>query len=567
MASLLRPVTFAGLLAAACAQRPGAHTVRRFLAASEDEPLVLAQTSVHRTESASGARNAGRSGREPLKAGWFDAFSQGESNYDMEGDRGAQRSDGWEYKRDDPYNKEGNVMKAVYYHESPSGGSKEAWQTHFPGLSGGPAGRVESTGAWHVSQGGHWVQDYQDYQAVNAKQLGVNVPSWFDSSIMQYDGFGREKSPNLGSPRLYADGFQERAVNTTIACKDAGCIAHTQIQAFNGNTEIGRECKLSLYLHPTDFDDEYSGERVTFIKVNGITVNTDCFPMVSGCNASAQSPLFSCLQELPLDHLIDATGYMNISAQISDVVDECPYQGNLLSGVPMVTCLVAPKPTTPPPIVGKPPLPVISAPPPEADHFYLKVPLHCPFRGCVANANLALGPRTAKRISRCMLTMKFYQTDFDNLEDTNEAIEYVQINGAVVASNLKPGKNPCRSLWAGRALALAETEHVALQDFDVTANATSGLVAVEAKITDHVDECAHDGYLLDGLAEMNCTLKPSEARETSPASSVGSSNSSNGTSLVQMAEPVVLPSAGRTPERRPEVRSSLRDALLEKLRR
>jgi len=315
---------------------------------------MLAQTSVERLSSASGAQS---SGREPLKADWFGSFALGESSYDGAADRSALRSDGWDLKRDDPY-KEGSVKEAVYFHESPSAGSKEAWQTHFPALSGGPAGRVKSIGTWHVDPGGHWVQDYQ---VPDTEHAGSNIPGWFDASVAQYDGFGREKSPLPGSPRFYAEGYQERAVNTTIQCREPGCIASTYLQAFNGNTETATHCKLSLFLHPTDFDDQYSGERLTFIKVNGITVNTDCFPMVSGCNASAQAPMFSCLQELPIDHLIDSTGFLNISAQISDVVDECPYQGNLLSGVPLVTCLVAGKPTPPPGLSGiLPPRPVIS---------------------------------------------------------------------------------------------------------------------------------------------------------------------------------------------------------------
>merc|ERR1719198_2382454 len=144
-------------------------------------------------------------------------------------------------------------------------------------------------------------------------------------------------------------------MNGTMACAAAGCIANATLQAFDGATEIASHCKFSLYLHPTDFDDQYSGERLTFISVNGATVNTDCFPMVSGCNMTTQAPMFSCLRDLSLDSLIDSTGTLRIAAQISDVVDECPYQGNLLSAVPMVTCLVQPKPTPAP--MGQPVLP------------------------------------------------------------------------------------------------------------------------------------------------------------------------------------------------------------------
>jgi len=564
----LRSVVLVGLLSTTCAQR---HRQRaRFLAVREGEPVVLAQTSVHRVESASGAHSKGRSQREPLEASWFDSFSQGESNYDMEADKSVQRSNGWEYKADDPY-KEGNVLKAVFYHESPSGSSREAWQTHYPALTGGPAGHPKSTGTWHVTQGGAWTQDYKPPES----QRGPNHAEWFDGSIGQYDGFGRVKSPISGSPRLYEDGYQERSVNTTITCRNAGCSAYSLMQAFNGNTETARDCRLSLYLHPTDFDDQYSGERLTFIKVNGVTVNTDCFPMVSGCNATSQNPMFSCLRDMPLDKIIDSSGFLNISAQISDVVDECPYQGNLLSGVPLVTCLIAKKPAlaaaTPPPV--SPSLPVVHTPPAEANYFNLKVPLRCPFRGCAADANIAVGPDTARRISRCTLNMKIYQTDFDNQEDTNEAIEYVQINGVRVVSNMIPGKNPCRSQWAGSGLSLVEMEHMALQDFDVTSNASSGLVALEVKISESVDECAHDGYLLDGVAEMNCTLAPSSSAEaaataatfTNASSLASNASGSSPLALVQRSEPAVpARGASRQPSAQP---FGLRAALLEKLRR
>ena len=41
--------------------------------------------------------------------------------------------------------------------------------------------------------------------------------------------------------------------------------------------------------------------------------------------------------------LMDGAGVLSLSAQISDMVDECPYEGNLLSAVPVVTCMVTHK--------------------------------------------------------------------------------------------------------------------------------------------------------------------------------------------------------------------------------
>lgn len=547
------------LVLAACMPSFGVQGVSRRLSFREQDKVTLSQTSVQRTDSSLTAR------REPLGASWFDSFHEAESNYDMEADRFAQHAHGWEYKKDDPETEE-TVMKAVFYHESPSGGGGEAWQTHYPAVGKGPAGRPKSIGLWHVNQGGHWTQDYQ---LSEPPEPGPVKPQWFQSGILQYDGWGRSKSPVEGSPKLYSTTHQERSVNTTLSCKEAGCEAFSFLQAFDGIREIGRDCKLSLYLHPTDFDDQYSGERLAFIKVNGVTVNTDCYPMVSGCNASAQMAMFSCVQDLPVDHVIDKTGFLNVSAKISDVVDECPYQGNLLSGVPIVTCLVTPRPTPQPPAAeaATPSYPVVHTPVADSNYFHIRVPLHCPYRGCVAEASMAISPETAKRVTSCNLNLRVQQTDFDNEEGTKEAIEYIEVGGVRVASDMVPGYNPCRSLWAGKPLSLEQKEHVALQDFDVTQNASDGLVSVVAKITDHVDECARDGYLLNGLAEINCTLTTREIKTPAPRATAlaNASNATEVTELVQVlgqAFPRILHR-----KRRPDAVSDLQSVLLQNLRR
>jgi hypothetical protein len=338
---------------------------------------------------------------------------------------------------------------------------------------------------------------------------GQTDAEWFDQSVDNFDGFGRRATPPLDSAiRLFAEGFRERSVNTTLSCKDAGCTASALLQAYDPNSERAAHCKLSLHLHPTDFDDQYSGERLTFVKINGVTVNTDCFPMINGCNKTSQAPLFPCVQGLPVHSLMDKSGRLNISAQISDVVDECPYQGNLLSSVPMVTCLVAPalKEKEPEPEPLKPTLPTRLEQPLSA--LNVSAPLRCLYRGCSATALLKVDPTVASMISECILGVKIYQTDFDGDEGTVEQLEFLKVDGIDVQGNLAPGKNPCRSAWKGTPLSLASLEHSVLTGHDVTANASQGEVAVQAKITDHVDECAHDGYLLDGLVQMNCTLSP-----------------------------------------------------------
>jgi len=147
-------------------------------------------------------------------------------------------------------------------------------------------------------------------------------------------------------------------------------------------------------------------------------------------------------------------------------------------------------------------------------------------------------------------------------------IEYIEVDGVHIAKNIFPGQNPCRSVWAGRALGLAEIEYAPVMAYDVTANATSGLVSLAAKISPNVDECAHNGFLLDGRAEMNCTLLTSEAaaQAANATSSGATSNASNATSLVQVAGPAPASAAEGPAERRAKVPTSLRELLLKRRR-
>jgi len=293
-------------------------------------------------------------------------------------------------------------------------------------------------------------------------------------------------------------------VNATMTCREAGCSASTTLQVFDGEREEAERCRLNFDLHPTDFDDLYSGERLTHIAVNGVRVNTDCFPLMSGCHPSTQAQLFSCLQEFPVDALITKSGLLRVSAQISDTVDECPYEGNLLAAVPIVTCMVAPKPSPPALPAPKRPIPPRVAPG-TREYIYVTAPLRCPERGCVARAHVRFN-LTEFSVTRCLLSVMIHPTDFDGDDGTVEQLEYVTVDGATLAGNWTPGGNPCRSAWVGDRSSLRETLPRVIHNHDVTADAADGSVSVVAKITPHVDECAHDGYLLDGLVEINCTI-------------------------------------------------------------
>lgn len=455
----------------------------------------------------------------PKSAGFFDSFSEGESTYDEEADgkiRGVNPSakivgDSLEAGRRTP---------AEVFHESPSGGADAAFQTHYPVLQGGVSAHSGGhPGPWRVGQSGEWVQDYTpaSEEPTNLAHMAKSAV-WFDSGLNQLDGYGRDKAPFQFSARALAgQGYSERSSNASLTCAAAGCTASVSLQAFDGSTHEAQFCRLSLHVHPTDFDDQYSGERLDFIRVNGVTVNTDCFPMVSGCNASTQNATFSCLLDLPLDGIVNATGNMLVEAKISDVVDECPYEGNLLSAVPVVTCLVRPIPVQGASGSGAAP---VSVPVPQLirPSLNMTAPLRCRARGCIAHTEILLHGVNNATFEQCTMNVTLFQTDYDGGDGTDETVEYLAIGGANVSTGAAPGHNPCRSRWAGTPIAEADRSYVLLSSHDVTANASRGIIAVQAKISPHVDECAHEGYLLHGLVGLNCTL--ATAVPTSPASNV-----------------------------------------------
>jgi len=75
------------------------------------------------------------------------------------------------------------------------------------------------------------------------------------------------------------------------------------------------------------------------VSVDGKAVTKNCFPMLSGCDNKSKHVDFPCVMSSP----VVPTGKFKISATISDSVDECPFEGNLLAARSYVTCLIAPK--------------------------------------------------------------------------------------------------------------------------------------------------------------------------------------------------------------------------------
>lgn len=287
------------------------------------------------------------SGRASVDPGWFGDFSEAESTFSEDGIaahedvtterlvvRGHDPADTF---RDARARRSGTDR--AWFHESPSAGSHDAWQTHFPVVDGGvdAGSRGVHNNPWRYTPEG-WVEDYIP-EGVAMNGAGGRPASWFDSSVAQIDGFGRGMMPTESSGERYP-GWQERAVNTSFACEAPGCTARASLQAFDAAKEAARHCRLNVYVHPTDYDDDYSKEVVEFVSANGKVLTRNVNPNARGCNTTTQRPLYPCVNDFHVDAIIDSTGTLVVEAKNSLMVDECPYEGHLLSGLAIVTCLV-----------------------------------------------------------------------------------------------------------------------------------------------------------------------------------------------------------------------------------
>mmetsp|Transcript_14400 Transcript_14400/g.26526 ORF Transcript_14400/g.26526 Transcript_14400/m.26526 type:complete len:485 (-) Transcript_14400:50-1504(-) len=433
---------------------------------------------------------------QPLDAGWFDGFSHSESTFDDNGDgptegHGSQRHakfvEGYSLHLDDVLSG-GRFKPAAFFHESPSAASVAAWSTYPEKLHAPP---------WRISGGGRYVQAYVADDGEGAGPLKAN---WFDNSVAQKDFWERQRQPN---PPLYWEQnsgrwytlWQERAVNTTLTCEAPNCSSSITLQAYDPATERAANCRLSFPVHPTDYDDLYSGERVEFVNVNSHRVQTDCYPAQSSCDGPM--PMFYCLQDYPIDALLNTTtGTVVIEAKIPEVVDECPYEGNMLAAVPMVTCMVQPLPetTTPPP----------AEPACLGGNLSWSIPLQCPTRGCTAVGTFDMFKRY--NVKDCTLDVSIMQTDFDGEQGTSELVEWVNVSGVAVVTDAAPGENPCGCEAKGDPQSIVRNSFTLLSGHNVTEEARSGEIPVLVKISDLVDECASQGYLLDAIAALTCAI-------------------------------------------------------------
>jgi len=459
----------------------------------------------------------------PREASWFGAFDQAESTYSVEGEEAEDPTREFAFGWDPGFVYPGIVgnpkeLPKPWFHESQSAGPQDAWQSHYPSVSGGVAGnRGYHENRWRDTPEG-WVQDYRP-SGIDGRSNGPGKKkaAWFDSSVGNIDGFGRRPVPYPGSPRRaldsqgYGGPWIERAVNTTLKCKAVGCTASSSLRAFDAAKEEAQNCKLNVGVHATDYDDDWSTEFILWT-LNGFSVNSRCDPKARGCNPNASRPLYGCLSEYGVDHLLQGNGTILLEGTNTKMVDECPYEGNLLSGVATVTCLIRNRTVETPVIKAK--AASVSAKSggggeqPIIPAINVSSPLQCSKPGCTATTLINMDPGLAMLGGKCKMNVTLVQTDFDDALGVPEQVDFLLLEGSGnLSANVKPGKNPCTSQMQGKPLKPDQQLYPLVANHDVTevVKKRYGTLRITGKISDMVDECASQGrFLLDGFITVIC---------------------------------------------------------------
>mmetsp|Transcript_36131 Transcript_36131/g.65513 ORF Transcript_36131/g.65513 Transcript_36131/m.65513 type:complete len:633 (+) Transcript_36131:145-2043(+) len=244
------------------------------------------------------------------------------------------------------------------------------------------------------------------------------------------------------------------------------------------------------------------------------------------------SPLYGFLTDFDVQELLGSNGSLKIAGKISKYVDECPVDGKHFSAVAVVTCfhrpiLILPTTTTT----------TTTTLAPAELAINISRPVLCKAPGCTANVFMTL-PERNKDNRTCKLTVRINNTDFDGIGAV-ETVEWLQLNGDnETISSMISGTNPCQlaqvqteivsnhtseaanvswdsnTTWIEYANAtlpnvtvkstLIRDSFTLLDQKDVTATVAGGNLTLSVKISEMVDECAIDGYLLYGIAELVC---------------------------------------------------------------
>lgn len=493
------------------------------------EKKVSSRNEMQKAADAHGAASKG-----PFPSGWFGNFDQGESTITDEGQYASQDYPGFstQYGRDPslPYSDDVvppagyperfEVRPSRFFHESKSGGPNAAWQTGYPSVGGSIGGDGATDDPWRETPQG-WEQEYQPM--VEREAEGKSHADWFDNSIRNIDGFGRPMTPNyVGSPRVIdgathfsvadaeywqPNGWIERSINSTFGCTKPGCAAAVKLQLYWHEEEV-QNCRMTVAVHPTDYDDDWSREHVEFVKINNWLITRQCNPRTRGCNSTAERPLYPCVNGLPIDDVIGDHGQILVEAKNTHMVDECPYNKNLLSGVVMVTCMVRNKtkfwPTTPPP--------------PNKSALLLEAQtgsavMRCSKPGCEAKTNVNFNPVLALNGGKCLMNVSVRQTDFDDNLGVPEQVDFIKVEGTKTSKGplmVHPiGKNPCNMRYADKNVTEADLWHLAVKNYDVTKDTLKarpmGALSVSGKISSQVDECGFHGDLFYAYVTVICT--------------------------------------------------------------
>mmetsp|Transcript_58763 Transcript_58763/g.95110 ORF Transcript_58763/g.95110 Transcript_58763/m.95110 type:complete len:498 (-) Transcript_58763:9-1502(-) len=467
---------------------------------SSEVSLVGARVSVHHRGQLAGKLS------EPLPSSFFHGSEQEESTSHTEDE--SPRLDPPQTGYDAPL---GHRLPKEFFEASPSAGAQQAWQTIWPSADHAPMNRQSHQGQWLYTLHG-WSQAPVSSDA-SEERPGPPSASWFDSSVRKYNGMGQLRLPSPDSPErlmdaLPGEGWVQRAVNTSLKCKEVNCTATSRLDIFDLEKEEARFCRLNIEVHPTDYDNQWAQEFIEFWKVNDHLASGQCFPLAKGCNAATQRPLIPCVQDLGVDLLLVDKGHLDIEGKLNRMVDECPYEGYLLNGVAMVTCMVRDIPTTTTTTTSTWASLAAEFPPVKVSGK-----LRCNSPGCSARVLIDIDPAIALAGGVCKLNLTVVQTDFDESVNVPEQIEYIFLEGAGnISTAVKPGRNPCtEELVTGKAVSAQDRLFAVISDRDVTAQIISppiGVLLLRGKISEQVDECGSEGNLLDGLVTVECILPP-----------------------------------------------------------
>lgn len=461
---------------------------------------VSSATSHAGIESRAGQEDTGAA---TIPAGWFGSFSDAESTFTAEGvDTSRDNPElsvmhGRDPSLETPWiNPE--VTKPKWFHESESGGPAAAFQTHYPAALGTIAGNHVNVGNWKQTPGG-WFQEYKPPVERHGRAPRSSDPVWFDNSVQQVDGYGRQQTPQA---LLLTAGWKERSVNTTVTCEKSGCTGRSSLQVFDGKEEDAHSCRLSIFVHATDYDNKAT-ENIAYWKVNDHVAARNCFPMARGCGKTAETPLYPCVNDLNVDKIVDSMGTLVLEGKNTDMVDECPHKGNLLSAVAMATCMVRKKKAPRASVVA------LAAEVIPKD-FKNGVVLKCEDPGCSAESFINVDPRIALNSGKCLLNVSVMQTDFDDYDPqrkddragATEQVEFIAIDGKnITAGPINPGKNPCNV--ASSSKDSDKFFHV-FKNHDITKMIKSGRLTITGGISRHVDECAYEGNMFYANVALHC---------------------------------------------------------------